>query len=517
MKKTEKILIVGGGTAGWLSAAYLARQLGAGNPDGVEITLVEASDIPVIGVGEGTFPSIRTTLGLLGIDEAEFIRKCDATFKQGIKFVNWRDDPKKIGEHFYYNLFELPHMIEGKEQLAPYWFLDQTQKKKHFCDSVTYQHAVCENVNAPKRPTDKQWYAPLAHAYHLDAGKLAAFLKSYCLDKGVEHLIGKVDAVQRAEDGLIQSVKLQDGRVLQADLFIDCTGFSGVLIGKTMGEPLKPVGDILLVDRALAVQVPYKDKSGSIPSATLSTAHEAGWTWDIGLRHRRGIGYVYSSAHSTDERALELLRNYVGCEFEKEPKLLKMRTGFRERHWIGNCVAIGLSGGFLEPLEATGIAMIEGAIRMLVDYFPRSGDFEAASRPFNQSMKGRYEDAVRFVKMHYTLSKRNDNDFWIDNRKPETQPEGLKELLELWKYRLPYPFDFSSHHRAFSHEIYQYVLVGMGFEPDYSVNKSAFPFVHRAKDEFARLDQAKQNAKAGLPSHRELIEKIHNDPEFSFG
>ncbi len=517
-KNVKKILIVGGGTAGWLSAAFLARQLGVDHPNGVEITLVEASDIPVIGVGEGTFPSIRTTLGLLGMSETEFIRKCDATYKQGIKFVNWRDDPRKIGEHFYYNLFEPAHLIEGYEALAPYWLLDVQRKNTAFCDSVSYQHAVSEACHAPKSAQDKQWFAPLYHAYHLDAGKLAEMLKAYCLDKGVSHLIGKVTSVKQKANGNIAAVMLEGGKIVEADLFIDCTGFAGELIGKTMGAHIKSVGDILLVDRALAVQASYKVENGPIPSATLSTAHEAGWTWDIGLRHRRGIGYVYSSAHTTDERALQVLEKYLGQEnMIAEPRLLKMHTGYREKQWLGNCVAIGLSGGFLEPLEATGIVMIESAIRLLVDYFPRTGDFDMVSKLFNRAMRDRYEDAVRFVKLHYTLSHRRDNDFWLDNRRPETQPDGLLELLELWKYRLPNESDFASRNRVFSHDVYQYVLLGMGYETDISANSSAYPFLRQAQEAFARLDIAKKNAISGLPSHRDLIEQIHNDENFSFG
>lgn len=517
MSKTiDSILIVGGGTAGWMAAAYLARHLGSDLPNGVKITLVESSDIPVIGVGEGTFPSIRTTLGLIGIDEAEFIRKADATFKQGIKFVNWQTNPN-TPEHFYYNLFENPHRIQNREELAPYWAFRHAEANPSFSDSVSFQHGICENKKAPKQQGDKGFFAPMNYAYHLDAGKLAELLKEHSLRLGIKHLIGTVDKVNLKENGEIASVRLEDGKELEADMFIDCTGFAAVLIDKTMGSKLKPVDDVLFVDRALVAQVPYEDEMCPIASSTLSTAQEAGWLWDIGLRHRRGTGHVYSSRHSTDEQAERVLEEYLGKSAKNaSPRLLKMKTGYRETHWIKNCVSVGLSGGFLEPLEATGIVLIEAAIRMIGDYFPRYGDFDVSAKHFNRAMRERYEDAVSFVKLHYYLSKRDDNAFWIDNRNDDSVPDYLLEKLELWKHRLPRVDDFHSNNRMFSHEIYQYILLGMGFKPDIIRNQSAFPFIRQADEEFNNVQLAKENAVQMMPSHRDLIEAAQ-DESFKFG
>ena len=228
--------------------------------------------------------------------------------------------------------------------------------------------------------------------------------------------------------------------MLRAGLYVDCTGFAGVLIGRALGEPWRDVTEILFVDRAVAMPVPYDRPDAPIVPATVSSAHETGWTWDIGLDSRRGIGYCYSSKYADDDRAEQVLRDYIGPTAEKlSARRLKMRIGFRDRQWVKNCVAVGLSAGFLEPLEATGIIQIEAAAHMIAEYFPRRGDMETVAKHFSHVMKRRYECAVDFIKMHYFLSKRIDNPFWIDNRKPQTATPALLLLhwpLAMLPYRL---------------------------------------------------------------------------------
>jgi len=505
----ENIIIVGGGTAGWLTAAYLSQELGTYRDDGVQITLIEASDIPTVGVGEGTFPSLRRTLEIIGVSEADFIRECDATFKQGIRFNNWQHNPDH-GEHHYHHLFEAPRPLAGHLDIAPYWCLNDNPDKPNFASAVSLQASICDAAKGPKMPDDKNYRGSLNYAYHLDAGKLAEFLKKRSLFARVKHKVATIRHFHSDGDKNITQLELEDGETITADLYIDCTGFAASMIDAQLGSKLKTVSDTLFADRALTVRVSYENEMAPIPSSTLSSAHEGGWIWDIGLRHRRGIGFVYSSSHMSDNDAEQRFETYLnGAEPENDPRLIHMKTGYRETPWVGNCVAIGLSGGFLEPLEATGIALTEASIRLLADYFPRHGEMKQARKKFNRNMTRLYENAVVFIKMHYCLSQRTDSKFWHDNRDPSSIPEELKDLLDIWSYSYPKYSDFEEWQKTFGLESYQYVLFGMGFQPDLSHNRSAYPFEKQAMKEFETIRQAKMRAHQALPSHREIIERYH--------
>jgi tryptophan halogenase len=317
-----------------------------------------------------------------------------------------------------------------------------------FSDAVTLQDKVCDAMRGPKRLDDPQYGGPMAYAYHFDAGKLANLLRDVGKATGVKHVLGNVLAVNKADDGSIASVTTREHGDLTADLYIDCTGFAGALIGEAMGSQWIDKGDTLFVDRALALQVPYDRPDAPVATTTISTAHEAGWTWDIGLPDRRGTGYVYSSRHTTDDRAEQILRGYVGKAGEGlTPRLLKLKVGHRERHWIKNCVAVGLSGGFLEPLESTGIVLIEAAAYMLARNLPRqgTGGMEAAARQFNAAMTDRYLRAIDFIKLHYCLSRRTDNSLLDRQRRPGLDPGkpagplGDVEAPAAQRVRLPEP------------------------------------------------------------------------------
>lgn len=507
----NNIIIVGGGTSGWLAAAYLARRLGTYRPDGVAITLVEASDIPTVGVGEGTFPSLRTTMATIGVDEAAFMKESGCAFKQGIKFVDWERSPDN-GEHsHYYHLFNFPRLMGGGIDLAPYWLSGCARADVSFADAVALQEAVCEHRCGPKRITDAPYSGPMNYAYHFDAGRFAQFLKKTAISLGVKHVVGKVEDVALDETGAIDSINVSGHGALTAELYVDCSGFFGVLISKALNAPRRDLSEILFVDRALAVQVPYAHEDEPIASATISTAKEAGWIWDIGLDGRRGIGYVFSSRHTDEGRAEKIIRDYAGpAADELDLRLLKMPTGYCETPWMKNCVAVGLAGGFLEPLEATGIAMGEAAIRLIADYFPRDGEIEPTAKLFNRAMRERYENAVEFIKMHYYLTKRTDTEFWTDNARPESAPESLLEKLALWRTRPPNATDFSSVHDMFRRESYQYVLFGMGWRPNLSGNESAYPYMKEAAEEFHRIRTAAGRASDAMPDHRALLNDVYS-------
>jgi tryptophan halogenase len=507
MKPIQNILVVGGGSAGWLTAAFLARTLGTA-AGGIRVTLVESSDIGIIGVGEGTFPSIRGTLNAIGLDEARFVRECDATFKQGVNFVDWA----RTGER-YFHPFNPPSQRPGAPELMPYWVLGEAGAadgaRRAFADSVSMQQHVADASRAPKRTSDGDWLGPMNYAYHFDAGKFAALLATHAQTLGVERVIATVERVELREDGHIASVVTRECGAMSADLYVDCTGFRAALIGDALGAVRKPLSDVLFVDRALALQVPYAAAHTPIPSYTISTAHEAGWTWDIGLHRRRGIGYVYSSRHTDDAAAERVLRRYIGPAAEGlNPRALKLDVGYRETQWIGNCVAVGLSAGFLEPLESSGIGLIEAAAYLIGYLLPADGNFAPAARAFNEQMRARFERIVDFLKLHYALTRREDTAFWRDNADPASWTPTLRDLLERWRSRPPHRLDFIVDLEMYPPSSWQYVLYGMGYPTDLAHARAAWPRAAEARQEFAMIAQVARRAVADLPDHRALVEAM---------
>lgn len=514
MKPIQHVLIVGGGSAGWLSAAFLARTLGTDRGGPVRITLVEASDIPTIGVGEGSFPSIRGTLSTLGIPEARFLRECQASFKQGIRFDHWVRPPGTPGASHYFHPFNAPSQRPNGPELLPYWLLGAAEPGSAFAEAATLQKRVADAARAPKRLSDGDYLGPMNYAYHFDAGRFAALLAEHARSLGVSHRVATVERVELDEQGAIAGVVTRECGTLSADLYVDCTGFRAELIGQALGAPFKPVGDQLFVDRALALQVPYERPDAPIASYTISSAHEAGWTWDIGLQQRRGIGYVYSSRYSSDERAEQVLRQHIGPAAEGlSARALTLKLGYRETHWVKNCVAIGLSGGFIEPLEASGVGLIETAAYLLGFLFPQDVDAMApAARHFNEAMRARYERVVDFVKLHYTLTQRRDSAFWRDNADPASLSERLREKLLQWRHRPPHRLDFTTDYEMYPPSSWQYVLHGMEYGCDLSASRAAYPRMDEARHEFAMIRQLGQHALADLPPHRQLIEQLCVSP-----
>lgn len=503
MHEKRGILIVGGGTAGWLAAAYLARVF-----DGrVAVTLLESSEIGVIGVGEGAFPTIRSTLAFLGIDESRFIRAASATFKQGIRFDDWLHAAEPDGQrHHYLHPFEAPFYTEGMS-LVPYWLLQDEGTRPPFAEAMTIQNRVAEAQRAPKRPGEGEYSGPLNYAYHFDATKLAEVLQARAVELGVRHLEGRLTEVDLAGDGSIAQVYTAEHGALEADLYIDCSGFRAELIGRMPGASFRSIKHQLFTDRALACKIPYDRPDAPIQSFTVATAHAAGWTWEIGLEGARGIGCVYSAAHISDEQAADMLRAYIGHD-AFSARIISFEPGYREAQWVKNCVAVGLAGGFLEPLESTGIVLIEAALAMIADFYPQHGPADASAQRFNQLMNARYETIINFLKLHYCLSRR-DEPFWRDNRERDSIPEALRALLEVWRYRPPSRFDFLVDLESFAFFNYQYILYGMGFPTDLSGARENFPDVAAAEKLFARIRSFGARATEDLPPHRALIRQIN--------
>jgi flavin-dependent dehydrogenase len=500
----KRVIIVGGGTAGWLSAGYLAKRLGADLPGGVAITLVESKEIGILGVGEGTFPTIRKTLATIGVDEAEMIRRCGATFKQGAKFVHWRHTPGTGRHDHYLHSFQSAEDRGGLD-LLPYWLLGLAGDE-NWDEVNTPQKKAADAHRAPKLPIHPDYVAPLNYAFHFDAVTLAQLLRDQGIANGVTHLIDTVEEVLTGDEG-IAGVRTAANGVLTGDLYIDCTGFRAELIGKALGSPYRSCRDVLFCDTALAIQVPYASDDAPIASYTISTAQEAGWIWDIGLDQRRGIGHVYSSSHTDDSRAEAVLRNYVGPAAERlDTRKIRFEGGYRETNWVKNCVAIGLSSGFFEPLEATGIVFAEVAAAMVANLFPWAGDFETSARQFNHIMRRRYERTLDFIKLHYSISQRRDSDFWRDNVDPSTSRDSLHELLDRWRFRPPNEMDIDTNIDIFTEPSWQYVLYGMGWKTDLSAKAGVYRYHDDARAAFADVQRQADYAIRTLPSNRELVQ-----------
>jgi tryptophan halogenase len=506
----RSILIVGGGTAGWLTAAYLARFFDLPRNPRLAITLIASDEIGSIGVGEGAFPTIRSTLQFIGIDESQFVRRTTATFKQGIRFDDWVRTPAPGTSSHFLHPFDPPYHGDG-HSLVSYWLLQDPATRPAFAEAMTIQNRVAEARRAPKRSGEGAFDGPLNYAYHFDAARLAEVLSAQARALGVTHLQGTLtDVALDGTTGAIDHVVTAEHGTLSADLYIDCSGFRAELIG-ALGAPFKSVGDQLFTDRALACKVPYDDPATPLESYTIAAAHEGGWTWDIGLAGARGIGCVYSSAHLSDDRAAEILASYTGGRsHDVTVRSIPFEAGYRTTPWVKNCVAVGLSGGFLEPLESTGIVMIEAAAAMIAEMFPLGGPVGAPARRFNELMSARYANIVNFLKLHYCLSRR-DEPFWRDNADPASIPDRLKELLEEWRYRPPGRFDFILDLESFAFFNYQYILYGMEYQTDLSPVREEFPDVAEAERIFARIRNFGDRAANELPAHRALIDQINAD------
>ncbi|WP_031236648.1 tryptophan halogenase family protein [Asticcacaulis sp. AC460] len=509
----RSVLIVGGGAAGWLTASYLASHLGQERHGGPRITLLESPDIGIIGVGEGTFPTTRNILRTLGIEEAEFMRESQAAFKQGIRFDDWEVAPKNDVHSHYFHPFEAPYIGKDELDLLPYWLIQDPATRPPYAEAVTFQKRIADARLAPKRLFQGHYSGPLNYAYHFDAARFAGVLARRSKALGVHHLQGLLGEVVLDDTGAISHAISPDHGRLEADLYIDCTGFRSELLGKALNVPFRPVSDMLFADRAVVCQVPYPNPNAPLESYTIATAHEAGWTWDIGLANRRGIGYVHSSHHSSEARAEGVLAAYVarsGGKEEVEMRHIKFDAGYRTQHWVKNCVAVGLSAGFLEPLESTGMVLIEAAVNKIAEFFPHSGRIDASAGLFNDLMVKRYEAIITFIKLHYCLSKR-DEPFWRDNAAPDSIPERLRMLLDIWQHRPPSRYDFVIDHETFAHFNYQYILYGMNFQTDYRLAGQALPMKDKAEQIFARIHSFGEQAAKDLSAHRATIKAIYDN------
>ncbi len=450
----RRIVIVGGGTAGWMSAAALARLI---EHAGVSVTLVESEEIGTVGVGEATIPSIRVFNSLLGLDEDDVLRHTNGTFKLGIEFVDWyrRDsrylhpfgtygaDLQAIRFHqLWLRLKEL-----GEPQLG-------TLGEYNLCTMAAARHRFMRPQGGPDSVL-----ASLRYAFHFDASAYARYLRDQAERKGVKRIEGRITDVRlRPEDGFIASVVLHDGRALEGDLFIDCSGFRSLLLGTALGIEFERWDHWLPCDRAIAVPC---ESTGPLLPFTRATADSAGWRWRIPLQHRTGHGHVYCSEFMSDDDALARLMAATDGAPRAEPRRLKFTTGCRHRLWEKNCVAIGLSAGFLEPLESTGIHLIQTGIATLMALFPDRRFARCENDAYNRYLRQEYAHTRDFLILHYKATERDDAPFWRRCRQMSI-PDSLQQRIELFESKgraLP------ASDELFTLSSWVAVMMGQGIEP----------------------------------------------------
>jgi hypothetical protein len=471
----RNVVIVGGGTAGWMTASYLTATFGRR----VSVTVVESKNVPTIGVGEATFSTIRHFFGYLGLAERDWMPECSATYKLAIRFQDWRAP----GHHFYHP-FERTQVIDGFTITD--WWLHQRGTGR-FDDDCFVIPALCERKSSPRfadgrivRPGEQRIFSAdpvpqrdtlteqavqFPYAYHFDAALLARYLTGYGTGRGVRHVLDDVTDVSLDSRGWISHVTTAEHGELHGDLFIDCTGFRGLLINKALQEPFQSYQDVLPNDSAVALRVPVDVATAGIRPYTTATAQAAGWIWTIPLFDRIGTGYVYAKDYIDPDEAERALRAFVGPAADGlEANHIRMRIGRTCDAWVRNCVAIGLSAGFVEPLESTGIFFIQNGVEQLIKHFPDSRWSDQLRQSYNGHM-ARMMDGVReFLALHYYAARRSDNEYWRDS-KTRRLPDGLAERIEQWKERLPDRESIFPYYHGFEPYSYQVMLLGLSGVP----------------------------------------------------
>ncbi|MFD0987946.1 tryptophan halogenase family protein [Methyloligella solikamskensis] len=504
----RSITIVGGGTAGWLTATFLNRYCTAKEGRrGPKITLIESPNIPIVGVGEASLPGMVVLLNQLGVSESEFLKLTDATFKVAAHFINWNHDDKGRPTEFL-NVLNAPGQIDGRK-LADYFV---TYDPAHAgpeagLDYVRLFSPAVEIVRrnlAPRRPGEPDFSGELGYTYHFDATKLAGFLKDVATDRGVNHILDDVDEVNLDERGFVKSLSLREHGEHPVDLVVDCTGFRGSILQQALGEPYESYSDHLLNDRAAVVQIPHEDERIMAPT-TRATGFKAGWNFNIPLTTRVGTGYIYSSKFLSDDEAVDELLEFYGDQAKGyEPRIIPMRTGRVRNAWVKNCVALGLSCGFIEPLEATAIFMTDLGARWLHHYLPTQ-DFEPElAAAYNRQVSQVYEEVRDFVQAHYHLNNRQDSEYWRVAREEMKLSDRLQENLKVWEHTTPEMMDLGTSY-LFSAPVYTLLLIAKGFYKNRDLAK-AQSLSRMAYERYrSEARKARPNQLEGLVSQAEFL------------
>lgn len=485
------LVIVGGGTAGWMTAALLSNQL---NPKQYDITVI-AEDDSGIGVGEATIPSIVGLLKTLGADEAEFMQACDATWKLGIQFSDWLQP-----EHDYWHPFGVAGAKIDDRDLFPFWLTEQ--QRPYHAYSLHWAAAV-----AGKSPHSATVQSPIAatssYAFHLNANKLATWLQQRAVSAGVQQIRSHVSSADRNTAGEVVAVQLTNGTRMAADFFVDCSGFESILLRQILQDEWNDWSHHLLCDRAVAVRMPGK---AIVPSHTRSLGLSAGWSWQIPLQNQRGLGYVYSSQFISDDDAWQELQrvHQLPADEVAEPKFLKMKVGRQTRFWNKNVLAIGLSAGFVEPLESSGLHLVQVGVERFLELFSLDSNATALHDAYNADMTGVIDEVRDFVQLHYHLSQRTE-DFWQTSRELPLSSE-LTHRLRL--YNESGTLDLLRP-EAFPESSYYFLLTGNQRLPKRPPAMTLSIDADRLRFVMQSIQDQNKNALRDLPLHEEMLKQVH--------
>jgi flavin-dependent dehydrogenase len=519
--KLNKVVIFGGGTAGWMTAAYLKKAFS----DNINVTVVESAAISTVGVGEATFSTIRLFFDFLELEESDWMPECNGSYKLAIKFIDWNAEKRA-----FFHPFQRYEMVDGFSVAE--WWLKLKSGLDHFDYSCFTIPTMCDQKRSPRflngdvfdtkveslykrdRKFLKQSLADLKvqfpYAYHFNAGLLAKFLCKYAVKKGVNHIDDEVVDVTQHEDGRIRALVGKKTGEIDGDLFVDCTGFRGLLINKVLQEKFNYFSESLFCDSALATQIPKDIDQHGINPYTSATALTSGWVWNIPLYGRDGTGYVYSSSFTSAEKAEEEFRKHLGapsdtCKFSQ----IKMRIGRNQNSWVKNCVAIGLSSGFVEPLESTGIFFIQQAIEELVKAFPHKELSQDLISTYNKNIADCIDGVKDFLTLHYYASTRMDSDFWKATKHDLKVPEELKERMKIWKTILPNANSINRNYHGFEAYSYSVMLMGLGYLPSANVPVLDYMNDTNAVKTFNMIKRRAEVLCATLPSQYEYLTSVN--------
>lgn len=486
-------VIVGGGSAGWMTAAALSHALKGAHP----VTLIESEEIGTVGVGEATIPPLQFFNKVLGINERDFVCATHASFKLGIQFQNWGH----AGHRYFHQFGEFGANIDGIS-FHQFWLRLVADSHPHpLSDYSPAAIAAALGRFLPPFPNMPRDMPQLAYAYHFDAGLYARFLRGYAEQRGVVRQEGKIVHVDRnGESGLIEGLRLQDGRTLAGDFFIDCSGFVGLLIERTLQTGYEDWTHWLPCNRALAV--PCESNSADFGPYTRSTAHHAGWQWRIPLQHRTGNGHVYCSNYSSDDEAASVLLGNLDGKALADPRLLRFTTGRRKKFWNGNCVALGLAGGFMEPLESTSLHMVQSAVFRFLSLMPLSGAVDlSAEEEFNRLSIAEYEQIRDFIILHYVANRREEP-FWRDCANMSI-PDSLAHRIELFRAR----GKVARHDgQLFADASWVAVMLGQGVQPRHWDPLAGIVPMGELRQKAEMLRAKLYEAIARMPTHQQFID-----------
>jgi 2-polyprenyl-6-methoxyphenol hydroxylase-like FAD-dependent oxidoreductase len=495
----RRIVIVGGGTAGWMTALILGRSL---LEKGVEITLLESPAVPIIGVGEGSTPWLRGFFDSLGIEESEWMPACHATYKCGISFDGWSTKP---GFERYFHPFA--SMLDN---LTLRQFLHNVEARVNGANLYAHPDRffiaarLAAERRAPKSP--ESFPFDIWHGYHFDAVLLGHFLHKKALERGVRYRSCHVTDATLTADGAIASVSTKEGETIAADLFVDCSGFAGLLIEKALHTPYVSFSSNLFNDAAVALPTPIGE---SIPSETVSTALKHGWAWKIPLTSRFGNGYVYSSEFCTADEAESELRRHLGLlESDVAARHLRMRIGRVTRHWNKNCLAVGLSQGFIEPLEATALLFIQQTATTFVEFLEKGDLSEQAHQSFNERVNAHFEGTRDYIVTHYKTNTRQDTEYWRANAANLNLSDDLKKLYSLWMAGKSIAPAVGEQALGKGYPVFSWysIMAGMGIFPDCDALRP--PTAREALFNMEEIDNLLQRSCGNYPDHAEALGHI---------